>query len=178
MGIANPITVAASGGGDDRTTVTISTGGRLDKTGPGKYNAWVTTGDKCTITVTVDGKVAGASEFRIRRIPTPTGTVGGYSSGDNVNAGAFKSQAGVGAYIKDFPFDLKYIVTSFTISTDSDDGDIIEATVAGNSWVGNANAKRVLDQIRAGKTVYIDAIRATGEDGRSYKLPSLVYYIK
>jgi hypothetical protein len=33
-------------------------------------------------------------------------------------------------------------------------------------------------QIRAGKTVYVDAISATGEDGRSYKLGSLVYYIK
>jgi hypothetical protein len=91
--------------------------------------------------VSVEGKVAGASEFRIRDIPTPTGTVGGYASGDNVNAKAFTAQAGVGAYIKDFPFDLKYTVTSFTISTDSDDGDIIEAKVTGNSWSGNGNAK-------------------------------------
>jgi gliding motility-associated protein GldM len=177
VGIANPISVAASGGGDDKTTVTIN-GGSLQKTGPGKYNAFVTGGEKVTITVTVDGKVAGASEFRVRRIPTPTGTVGGYASGENVNAGAFKAQGGVGAYIKDFPFDLKYTVTSFVISTDSDEGDIIEATVTGNSWGGNANANRVMSQIRAGKTVYIDAIRATGEDGRTYKLPSLVYYIK
>jgi len=178
MGIANPISVAASGGGDDRINVSISEGGKLEKTGPGKYNAWVTSGDKCTITVSVDGKVAGASEFRIRRIPTPTGTIGGYGSGDNVNAGAFKNQAGVGAYIKDFPFDLTYTVTSFTISTDSDDGDIIEANVTGNSWSGNANGQNVLKQVRAGKTVYVDNIRATGQDGRSYKLPSLVYYIK
>ena len=177
MGIANPITVAASGGGDDRVQVSISNG-RLDKTAPGRYNAFVNGGDKCTITVSVDGKVAGASEFRVRRIPTPTGTVGGYAAGDNVNAGAFKAQAGVGAYIKDFPFDLKYTVTSFVISTDSDEGDIVEANVQGNSWGGNGAAQNVIRQVKAGKTVYIDNIRATGEDGRSYKLPSLVYYIK
>jgi gliding motility-associated protein GldM len=177
-GIANPISVAASGGGDDRITVSISGGGRLDKTGAGKWNAFVTSGDNCTIQVSVDGKLAGASEFRVRDIPTPVGTVGGYASGDNVNAKAFTAQAGVGAYIKDFPFDLKYTVTSFTISTDSDDGDIIEAQVQGNSWSGNGNAATVLKQIRAGKTVYVDAIRATGENGKSYKLPSLVYYIK
>src|SRR5205085_3870862 len=136
IGIANPISVAASGGGDDKISVSISAGGTLQKTGPGKYNAFVTSGDKCVLTVSVEGKVAGASEYRIRRIPSPTGTIGGYASGDNVNAGAFKAQGGVGAYIKDFPFDLKYTVTSFTISTDSDDGDIIEGNVTGNSWSG------------------------------------------
>lgn len=178
MGIANPVTVAASGGGDDRIGVSISGSGRLEKTGAGKYNAFVSGGDNCTITVTVDGKVAGASQFRIRRIPTPTGTVGGYASGDNVNAGAFKAQAGVGAYIKDFPFDLTYTVTSFNISTDSDDGDIIDADVRGNSWSGDGRAQAVLKQIRGGKTAYISNIRATGPDGRSFKVPDLVYYIK
>lgn len=178
VGIANPITVAASGGGDDRVSVSISNGGSLKKTGTGTYNAFVNGGDKCTITVSVDGKVAGASEFRIRRIPTPTATIGGYASGDNINAGAFKSQAGVGAYIKDFPFDLKYSVTSYLLSTDSDDGDIVEANITGNAWGGSSQAQNVLRQVKAGKTVYVDNIKATGEDGRSYKLPSLVYYIK
>jgi gliding motility-associated protein GldM len=178
VGIANPITVAASGGGDDRISVSISGGGRLDKTGAGRYNAFVSGGENCTITVSVDGKVAGASQFRIRRIPAPTATVGAYASGDNINAGAFKSQAGVAAYIKDFPFDLKYTVTSYVLSTDSDDGDIVEANVTGNAWGGNAQAQNVLRQVKAGKTVYIDNIRAVGEDGRSFKLPSLVYYIK
>lgn len=175
VGVANPITVAASGGGDDRIAVSLNGQGRLEKTGAGKYNAWVTGGDKATITVSVDGKVAGASEFRIRRIPTPTATIGGFASGDNMNAGAFRAQGGVGAYIKDFPFELKYTVTSFTLSTDSDDGDIVEANVQGNSF---ATARNVINQVKAGKTVYVDNIRATGEDGRSYKLPSLVYYIK
>jgi len=174
IGVANPITVAASGGGDDRIAVSLP-GGRLEKTGPGKYNAFVSGGDNVTVTVSVDGKVAGASQFRVRSIPKPTATVGGFASGDNINAGAFKSQAGVGAYIKDFPFELKYTVTSFTISTDSDDGDIIEANVQGNAW---GSARNVLNQIKPGKTVYIDNIRATGEDGKSSKIPSLVYYIK
>ncbi|MCW3074303.1 MAG: hypothetical protein JWP69_1372 [Flaviaesturariibacter sp.] len=176
MGIANPVTVAASGGGDDRIGVSISGGGRLEKTGAGKYNAFVTGGNECTITVTVDGKVAGASQFRIRRIPTPTASVGGISSGENMNAANFRAQAGVGAGIKDFPFDLQYTVTSYTISTDSDDGDIAEANIQGNAW-GNA-ARNVLSQVKPQKTVYIDNIRALGPDGRSMKLPSILYYIK
>lgn len=177
VGVANPISVAASGGGDDKTTVTISNG-ELKKVGAGKYEAWVKGGDKCTITVSVDGKVAGASEFRVRRLPTPVATIGGQASGSNMNAGAFRAQGGVGAWMPDFPFDLKYTVTSFTISTDSDGGDIVEAPITGNSWSGNAQAQAVMREVKPGKTVYVDNIRATGEDGVNRKLPSLVYYIK
>ncbi|RYZ50469.1 MAG: gliding motility protein GldM, partial [Sphingobacteriales bacterium] len=173
--IANPITVAASGGGADRVQVSISNG-RLDSKGGGKYDAWVSAGQEATITVSVDGKVAGASQFRVRDIPKPTASVGGYASGDNVNAGAFRAQPGVIAWIKDFPFDIKYTVTGFTISTDDDGGDIIDAKVAGNQW-GSA-ARNVMAQVKPGKTVYIDEIRAQAENGKSFKLPSLVYYIK
>jgi hypothetical protein len=179
IGIANPITVAASGGGDDRIAVSISAGGRLEKTGPGKYNAFVTGGDGCTITVSVDGKVAGASQFRIRRIPTPTATIAGKLSGENMNAGELRAQAGVGAFIRDFPFDILYNVTSYTLSTDSDDGDIIEATVTGAAWGGSGQARAVIAAAsKPGKTLYVDNIRAQGPDGRNFKLPSILYYIK
>jgi gliding motility-associated protein GldM len=178
-GIANPISVAASGGGDDRITVRIEGGGgRLDKTGPGKYNAFVQGGDRCVITVLVDGKVAGASEFRIKSIPAPTASVGRNPSGSNINAGSFKAQAGVIAEIMDFPFDLKYSVTSFEINTDSDEGDFVEAKVQGNQWGGNASVQNVMRQVKPGKTVFIVNIRAIGEDGKTHKLPDLVYYIK
>ena len=178
MGVANPITVAASGGGDDKVQVSISGGGgRLEKTGPGKYNAFVNSiTDNCTITVSMDGKVAGASQFRVRTIPDPVATVGGYASGDNVPAGAFKAQAGVGAYIKDFPFELQYRVSSFTVTADTDDGDIAEAPCTGNTW--SAQAQQIIRNLKAGRLVTIDNIRAVGPDGRSRKLPSLVYYIK
>ena len=178
IGVANPITVAASGGGDDRISVSINGGnGRLEKTGPGKYNAFVNSNtDNCTITVSVDGKTAGASQFRVRNIPDPVATIGGYASGENVPAGAFKAQGGVGAYIKDFPFEIQYRVTSFTLTSDTDDGDIVEAPVKGNTW--DAKAQGLLKNLKAGKTVTVDEIRAQGPDGRSRKLPSLVYYIK
>jgi gliding motility-associated protein GldM len=178
IGVANPITVAASGGGDDRISVAISGGGgRLDKIGAGKYNAFVgSVTDNCTITVLVDGKPAGASQFRVRTIPDAVATVGGEPSGANIAAGAFKAQGGVAAWVKDFPFELKYTVTSFTLTADTDDGDIIEARCTGNTW--SAQAQGLLKGLKAGKTVTIDDIRAQGPDGRNRRLPSLVYYIK
>ena len=109
IGYDNKVSIAASGGGDDKVEATITGGGgALIKEGGGHYIAKVNSvTDDCKITVYVDGKVAGKSQFRVRTIPQPVGTVGGFASGDNVNAGAFKAQSGVGAYIKDFPLEFE-----------------------------------------------------------------------
>jgi hypothetical protein len=132
--------------------------------------------DDCKISVSVDGKLAGVSQFRVRTIPRPVATVGGFESGDNVSAGAFKAQAGVGAYIKDFPLNLKYSVVSFTLTADNADGDIDEAPCTGNLW--SPKAQTMIRNLQTGRLVTIDNIRAVGPDGRNQKLPSLVYYIK
>ena len=179
IGVDNPVTIAASGGGDDKVQASISGGGGvLIKKGNGQYIAKVNQqSDDCIITVTVDGKVAGSSKFRVRKIPGAQATIGGFASGENIPAGTFRAQGGVAAWIKDFPFDLKYTVTQFTISTDSDDGDIVEAQCQGNTF--NPKAMDIIrNQVKAGKTVYIDNIRVQGEDGENRKVPSLVYYIK
>ncbi|MBS1655082.1 MAG: hypothetical protein JSU05_09565, partial [Bacteroidetes bacterium] len=76
----------------------------------------------------------------------------------------------------DFPFDLKYSVTSFSISADTDEGDVEEAPCTGNTW--SDKALTMIKNLKAGKLVTIDNIRAVGPDGRNMKLPSLVYYIK
>ncbi len=178
VGVNNPISIAASGGGDDKVQVSITGGGgSVTKVGAGKYIARVNSvTDDCKITVSVDNRVAGISQFRVRTIPTAVATVGGVASGENVAAGAFRAQAGVGAYIKDFPFELKYSVTSFVLTADDDNGDIIEAPCQGNTW--SPAAQGILRNLRPGRTVTIDNIRCVGEDGRNVKLPSIIYYIK
>jgi gliding motility-associated protein GldM len=179
VGVDNPVTIAASGGGDDKVQPSISGGGgSITRVGAGKYIVRVNNvTDDCKITVSVDGKVAGVSQFRVRTIPDPVATVGGYASGENINAGAFKAQGGVAAYIKDFPFDLKYSVTNFSISIDNDEGDVETSECTGNTW--NSKAQSIINKlVKPGRLITIDGIRATGPDGRSRKLPSLVYYIK
>lgn len=178
IGVDNPVTIAASGGGDDKVQATITGGGgSLTRVGNGKYIARVNSqSDDTRISVSVDGKVVGASTFRTRNIPDPIAEVGGFASGSNVPAGAFKAQAGVAAYIKGFPFDLKYQVTSFTLAADTDDGDIVSVNVSGNTW--NTQAQNVIRGLSRDKVVTIDNIKAAGPDGRTRTLPSLVYYIK
>ena len=179
IGVDNPVSVAASGGGDDKVQVSMTGGGgTVTKIGAGKYNVRVTSPtDDAVITVSVEGKVAGSSRFRVRSIPAPTGTVGGMASGESVNAGAFRAQAGVGAYIKDFPFDIQYDVVSYSFSVDDDEGDIKTADVQGVYF--SSLAKQYINQyVKPGRTVTIDNLRARGPDGRTFKVPTLVYYIK
>ncbi len=176
IGVDNPVSIAASGGAEQIQTSITGGGGALSGS-RGKYIARVNSiTDDCKINVSVNGKLVGAAQFRVRTIPTPVATVGGFTSGDNVPAGAFKAQSGVGAYIKDFPFELSYSVTSFTLTSDTDDGDIEEAACTGNTW--SPKAQTMLRNMKAGRLVTVDNIRAVGPDGTNRKLPSLVYYIK
>jgi gliding motility-associated protein GldM len=178
IGVDNPVSISTTGGGTEEQQVSITgVNGNIKSIGGGHYIARVNSvTDDCYITVSVKGKVAGKSQFRTRTIPRPIAVVGSYESGSNVPAGAFKAQAGVGCGIKDFPFELKYLVTKFTISADTDDGYIDDAACTGNTW--SADARRILNNLKGGKTVTIDDIYATGPDGRTQHLPSLVYYIK
>jgi gliding motility-associated protein GldM len=177
IGWQNKITVASSGGGDDKVQVSISGGGgSLNKTGAGRYIASVTTPtNDCKINVTVDGKTS-SFPFRVRTIPDPVATVGGVASNENMTAGQFKAQTGVGAYIKDFPLDIKYSVVSFTLTADNADGDIDEAPCQGNTW--SPKALGMIRGLSAGRMVTIDQIKAQGPDGRVRKVPGLTYYIK
>jgi gliding motility-associated protein GldM len=178
IGVDNPVSISATGAGAEKLQVSITGGGgSLIKNQGGSYTARVNSvTDECWINVSVDGRPAGKSKFRVRTIPRPIAVVGGFESGANVPAAAFKAQAGVGAGVKDFPFELQYKVTKFTISADTDDGYIDDAACTGNTW--STEARRVLNNLKPNKTVMIDDIHAIGPDGRTQKLPSLVYYIK
>ncbi|MBL7743316.1 MAG: gliding motility protein GldM [Chitinophagaceae bacterium] len=179
IGVDNPVSIAASGGGDDKVQASITGGnGSLVRVGSGKYVARVgSVTDDCKITVTVEGKVAGVSQFRVRTVPQAQAYVGGQPSGANVTAGAFRAQGGVGAGIKDFPFELAYEVQSFTFTCDTDEGDIVSVPVTGNAFAGPVRTA-INTHVGPGKLVTIDNIRVKGPDGRTTTAPSLIYYIK
>lgn len=177
IGVNNPVTIAASGGGDDKTQISIAGGGgSVTKVGAGKYNVRVSSQtDDCTITVSVDGKVAGSSRFRVRGIPTPAAFVGGQPSGATVTAGALASQAGVQAGIKDFPFELTYNVVEYTVSGLDEDGNVVKAS--GNGAAFTDQARKVIRMAKSGDLLQIGNIYCVGDDGVRRKLPSLVYNI-
>lgn len=178
IGVDNPVTLSATGAGSEKLSATLTgVQGAITKVNGGSYNVRVNSvTDDCWINVFADGKLAGKAKFRTRTIPKPIAVVGSYESGASVPAGAFKAQAGVGAGIKDFPFELQYKVVSFTLSADNADGYIDDAACQGNVW--SSEARRILQGLTTGRTVTVDDIYCMGPDGRRVKLPSLVYYIK
>ena len=175
-GWPNRVNITASGAGDEKVNASISAGS-ITKQGGGNYIAQVPAGvQEVTISISADGRAMGSQKFRVRRIPDPVATVGGVMSNENMPAGQFKAQGGVGAFIKDFPLDLKYTVTSFTLTADDENGDIQEAPCQGNTW--SPKALSIIRGLTANRTVTVDNIRVQCPDGQNRKIPGLTYYIK
>jgi gliding motility-associated protein GldM len=177
IGIDNPLTIAAAAVPDEKMTVEVI-GGTITKTGAGQYNVRVTDQKSdCKVRVLADGKLLGQSDFRVRRLPNPRATIGGYVSGENIAATTFQTQSGLGCYVTDFPFDVKYSVVSFRFSIEDDNGKAQEVRCEGNAFSPEAKAL-IKAYVKPGRTVYFDEIRAKDPGGEIRKLPSLVYYIK
>jgi hypothetical protein len=179
IGVDNPVSIAAYDATEDKVVVTINGGGgAISKVNSGSYIVRVNQiTDDCAIQVNVDGKPAGTSKFRVRTLPTPMATVGGFPSGSNIPADAFKKQAGLGAYLKDFPFEVRNEIVSYAFALEDDKGGVIEVNNEGSAFT--AQTKQYIEQyLKPGKTVTVDKIRANSADGRVIKLPALVYYIK
>jgi hypothetical protein len=148
----------------------------MTKVGTGKYIARVgSVTDDCTITVSVDGKVAGASQFRVRTVPTPAAFIGGQPSGANVSANVLANQDGIAAGIKDFPFELKYTVAEYQVIGLNDDGDIVKAT--GNGPAFTPQVRNIIKMAKPGDVIQFGNLYCIGPDGRRMKLPALVYNI-
>jgi hypothetical protein len=179
IGVANPLSVAAAGAADNKVTISIDGGGgTVSKTDVGLYNVKVTTQtNDCTVNVYVDGKLVGATKFRVRLLPEPSGTVGGFYSGAYISSDVFRSQAGLGIYVANSPFDEKYEVLGFTLVLADDKGGIKKVDCIGATF--SPEAKQNLDQyVKPGDIVTIENIWAKQPDGKKFRLPSLLYNIK
>ncbi|HLP52102.1 MAG TPA: hypothetical protein VK154_14535, partial [Chitinophagales bacterium] len=144
IGVDNPLSVAAAGVPDNKVTVSIDGGGGIiSKTDAGLYSVKVTTQtDDCTVNVYVEGKLVGATKFRVRTLPEPAGSVGGFVSGAYVSGDVFRSQPGLGIYVANSPFDMKYEVLGFTLVLADDKGGI--KTIHCNGALFSPEAKQNL----------------------------------
>jgi hypothetical protein len=108
-------------------------------------------------------------------MPEPIATVGGQKSGAFVNAGTLQAQAGVGAFIENFPLNLKYNVTRFVVVGTNEDGDLIREVCNGAAF--SPRAKQIMKGLRSGDIITFEDIQAAGPDGKTRKLPALLYNI-
>ncbi len=177
IGYPNKITVSASGVGAEKINITAQGGGATpQRTAPGEFIVRVSQqSDNCVISAVADGKNIGSSSFRVRQMPQPNATVGGKKSGDYVSAAAMSAQPGVGAYIENFPLKLTYTVVKFNVVGIDDNGDVVKQACTGQTFTNPA--KNMIKNMKSGDILTIEDIYCTGPDGRTVKLPSLLYNI-
>jgi len=177
IGYPNKVTVSGGGVGAEKISINVQGGGgSIQKVANGEFIVKVSQQtDNCVIGAYADGKQIGALTYRVRQMPEPTATVGGQKSGAFVNAATLAAQGGVGAYIENFPLNLKYSVTNFNAVGVDEDGNVMTKPCQGNSFT--QDARNMIKKMRSGDILTIESIYCVGPDGRRVKLPSLLYNI-
>jgi gliding motility-associated protein GldM len=169
-GVVNPMTISIPGIPDNKVS---ASGAGLVRTTGSKYN--MSPGQGRTVAISArgtlpDGQVVNTtSEFRIKDIPRPTGTI----RGEDGEGGCVRMQrqgleiASVGASLPDFDFDLNLRVSGFSFKVSG------QPTVKVSGTRLNTQAKSALRRAKRGETVQIFDINANIANNSGYKLKKI-----
>ncbi|MDG3584094.1 MULTISPECIES: gliding motility protein GldM [Galbibacter] len=163
-GVSNPITISIPGIPDNKVSASAS---GLKKVSGSKYAMNPGTGRTVTISASgtlPDGqRVSSSSEFRIKDIPRPSGTVRGEYGEIKMPRNNLEIST-VGAMLEDFDFDLNLAISGFKFKVPGQP----TVQVRGNKLDGRA--KSALKRAGRGEAVQIFDIEAYITNNRSYKL--------
>ncbi|WP_276165291.1 gliding motility protein GldM [Zobellia alginiliquefaciens] len=163
-GVANPMSISIPGIPNNK--VNASAPGLKSVSGS-KYIMNPGTGR--TVTITASGKlpdgqtVSSKSEFRIKDIPRPAGSVSKQTGSAKMPRSNMEI-ATIGAMLEDFDFDLNLKVSGFKFKVPG------QPTVSVNGNKLNANAKSALKRAKRGDAVQIFDVQAYITNNKSYKL--------
>lgn len=172
VGVDNPLTITA-GAGSEKVSASISNGS-VSKAGGSKYVAKPKEPGTADVNVMVDGKSAGKVSFRVKLLPPPSGMVGTFEGGQ-VSSAQFKAMGGVRAVLQNSEFEANYEVLSYSIA-DLSGADFNPVANNGARWAGAA--ANVVNNLKPGRGVYIDNIKARGPDGRTVTLKPLSFILR
>lgn len=114
---------------------------------------------KVTIYADIEGerRFMGEMAFRVMKVPDPVAEVANLSSG-SVSREVLRVQNIVSAKMRNFYFDLKFVVTSFTMTVPTSGGETV--MLNSNSFSFTPDQKRLLNGLGAGDKVLIENIKA------------------
>ena len=163
-GVANPMSISIPGIPDNK--VTASAPG-LSKRSASKYVMNPGKGRNVTITasgILPDGqKVSSRSEFRIKDIPRPAGSIRGETGSAKMPRKNLEI-ATIGALLEDFDFDLNLKVSGFKFKVPG------QPTVSVNGSKLDSRAISALKRAKRGDAVQIFDVNAYITNNKSYKL--------
>lgn len=163
-GVANPMTISIPGIPDNK--VNAKADGLTKRSGS---NYVMTPGSGRTVTITASGTlpdgqpISTRSEFRIKDIPRPTGSVRGETGSVSMPKGNLEIST-IGAQLEDFDFDLNLQVSGFKFKVPG------QPTVEVNGNKLDARAKAALKRAGRGDAVQIFDIEAYITNNKTYKL--------
>ncbi len=178
IGVTNPVEISASGVPAENIRASISSGS-INKVSGSSYAVKVKRPGKVNINVSAemsDGttKSMGRKEFRVKYVPDPVAKVAGMKGG-TIRKNVLLAQRVVSADLENFDFDLKFTISSFSVSTTIRGYEEEEKS---RSAAFTAKQKALIKKVSPGKKVYIEDIRARGPGGTSRKLPTISFRVQ
>lgn len=140
MGVDNPVEISAAGVPSAQVNASM-TGGSISKNSDGTYTVNVPGphGSKAVINVSAPG-ISASKEYRVKKIPDPTPTLGPQEKGGRIGNGTFKGLGGLVPTLENFDFDAKCQIGSFTLIRIAKRQDPEFAPNQGPKFVGQAAA--------------------------------------
>lgn len=171
LGVDNPVDVSVAGVQPDLVSISV-TNARHEKS-RGSYIIKPMRPGFAYVVVyaTIDGKKRemGREEFRVKNVPDPIAKING-KKGGRINKSELSAAIGVIAEMEDFDFDLKIMITEFTVSSVVQ-GFVKEYTSTSNRFT--SEQKSLIRSLNRGQTVYIQEIKAVGPDGSTRHLSTI-----
>ena len=183
VGVENPVNISVPGIGGSQIRASM-TNGSITRGKTKKFRGnWIVkprrpgVEAKVTVIANVGGqnKPMGSVKFRVKSLPDPVAKVAGSKGGDIPKA-TLTAQRGVVAELENFDFDLSFRVTGFIVSITDNKGFTYDEVSSSNLFT--SQQKRLLDRLRRNQTIYISEIKAVGPDGKTRKLPPIVFKAK
>ena len=163
-GVSNPLSISVPGVPDNK--VNASAPG-LKKVGAGKYIMNPPKAREVIIRVTAklpNGQtVSSSKKFRVKDIPSPTGTIRGQDGYQKMSKSSL-AKSTVGAVLKDFVFDLDLYVNQFKVKVPG------KPTITCSGKRMNSQATRAISKAKRGDAIIIFDIKAKLKGNSSYHL--------
>ena len=166
-GVDNPVSISVPGIAKEKIRPAISVG--TITSDPVDRGDWIVrvpadaTMAVVSATADYEGTMMnmGAFEFRVRRVPDPVAEIAGIREG-NINRNTLLAANAIIPVMKDFEFDLNFVVTSYTMGTIIN-GDWIPKRARGNQFT--SEIQDIIRNTKRGQKIFFENIQAEGPDG-------------
>jgi len=181
IGVPNPVDISVPGYAPELVTPNIS-GGSIspDPAKKGSYIVTCPAGSKeANISVSVkqgsaNKPMQGGYKFRVKPLPDPVAKVGGKESGGVISKSLLLASGGVAAVMKNFDFDLKVTVASYSVALNVG-GEFKSASATGYNFSGEVSA--LLAKVKNNGRVIFEDIKVRMPDGTVRTLPPITLKI-